>query len=250
MAVPRDGAGWVGQARWAEDHGFAILQVPDTLNTASPFPALAAAAAVTTTLHVRPWVLAAPLRHPAAVVREVAAVQLLSGGRGELGIGIGRPGSEAEAGRLGMPWGSPAERRALVREVVEVVRAAVSPTPPIAITAAGPRMLAEAAEYADRIGLALGPTSTVADLVAVAGVARSARRVPLTLQLSGIGDRTVAWGGGGPRIDAAGAATVLPGDPGAAAALLEERRDRFGVDEVVVPGELAETFLPILARLG
>ena len=93
------------QVRDVEQQGWTSLLIPDTLWTPSPFPALAAAAAVTTTLRLRTWVLAAPLRSPAAVVREASALQLLSDGRFELGIGTGRPDAEREAGLLGVPWG-------------------------------------------------------------------------------------------------------------------------------------------------
>lgn len=249
MAVPRGGNDWTDRARWAEHRGFATLMLPDTLNTASPFPALAAAAAVTTTLRLRPWVLAAPLRHTAAVVRDVAALQQLSDGRFELGIGTGRPGSEAEAQRLGMPWGSAPQRRALLREVVDAVRAEVDPAPSIAITAAGSRMLTEAAQYADRIGLALGPAAGAADLARLARQVRSMRAVALTLQLTGIGDRSVGWPGE-PPANPADAVTVLPDDPGAAAALLEQRREEYGIDEVVVPVDIADAALPIMQRLA
>ena len=99
MAGPAaSGAAWLERARAVEAAGYDLLLLPDTRFTPSPFPALAAAAAVTTRLLVAPWVLAAPLRSPAVVVREAAALQLLSGGRFELAIGTGRPG-RGERGR-------------------------------------------------------------------------------------------------------------------------------------------------------
>ncbi|NUS44097.1 MAG: LLM class flavin-dependent oxidoreductase [Mycobacteriaceae bacterium] len=89
VLTPRSGSEWVGAVQDAQRQGYDTLLLPDTLTTPSPFPALAAAAAVTTTLRLRPNVLAAPLRSPAATAREVAALQLLSDGRFELGIGAG-----------------------------------------------------------------------------------------------------------------------------------------------------------------
>lgn len=74
--------------------------VPDTLRTRSPFSVLAVAAGVTSALRVRTWVILAPLRSPAAVVRESSALQMLSDGRFELGIGSGRPDAERDAARL------------------------------------------------------------------------------------------------------------------------------------------------------
>src|SRR6476469_3869661 len=113
---------WVEQVRMLEDLGYAAVLVPDTLWTVSPFPALAAAAVAAPRIRLRTWVLAAPMRSPAAVVREAKALQQLSDGRFELGIGTGRPGAEDEAARLGMPWGSAPERIAQLETVVTAVR--------------------------------------------------------------------------------------------------------------------------------
>src|SRR3954470_11171166 len=104
------GPAWGELVHGLEAGGWGTLLVPDTLWTASPFPALAAAAAATTRLRLRTWVVAAPLRTPGALVREVSALQLLSGGRFELGVGPGRPEAQAEAQRLGATWGSAVAR--------------------------------------------------------------------------------------------------------------------------------------------
>lgn len=92
-----DAREWSETARRLESSGVSTLLVPDTTGTPSPFIALAAAAAVTTELRVGTWVLAAPFRTPAAVVRETAALQWISAGRFELGIGAGLPFVEAAA---------------------------------------------------------------------------------------------------------------------------------------------------------
>src|SRR4051794_251340 len=124
VMTPRAGGrDWVDRARSAEQ-GWTSLLVPDTLWTASPFPALAAAAACTSELRLRTWVLAAPFRQPPAVVREVSALQLLSDGRFELGIGSGRPDAEREATRLGVAWGSAGDRIRQVEQAVFAVREA------------------------------------------------------------------------------------------------------------------------------
>src|SRR5262245_35521847 len=88
------GAEWAATARRAEGLGYDTLLVPDTLNTFAPFAALAAAAAVTTTLRIGTYVLSAPNRSPGLVAWEAETLQQLSGGRFELGIGGGRPGAE------------------------------------------------------------------------------------------------------------------------------------------------------------
>src|SRR5437763_5113081 len=139
---PASGADWLSTARNVEALGYDTLLLPDTRYTPSPFPALAAAAAATSMLRVGSWVLAAPFRAPAAVVRETAALQLLSGGRFELGIGTGRPDAAREAALLGEAWGSAADRIARLVDVVTAVREQVSPVPPVVVAGAGPRVLA------------------------------------------------------------------------------------------------------------
>ena len=71
LVLTQQGTGkdWADQIRAAEQQGWTSVLVPDTLWTVSPFPALAAAAAVTTDIRLRTWVLAAPLRSPAVVAR-------------------------------------------------------------------------------------------------------------------------------------------------------------------------------------
>ncbi|NMN96936.1 LLM class flavin-dependent oxidoreductase [Antrihabitans stalactiti] len=256
IVVPRTAADWTAAVQRAERQGFSSVLLPDTTFTTSPMPALAAAAAVTSTIKLRPWVLAAPLRHPGATTREVAALQLLSDGRFELGIGAGRPGGELDAAKLGMAWGTPGERRRQVAETVAAVREAVDPMPPVIVAASGPRLLADAVGYADRISLAAQPQATVADLAPLVDNIRSAANadLPIGFQIVGVGDRlpqftASKFGLSAAELRAAGAAGVISGDPAEAVAELTELRDRFGIDEFLVPGELADAFVPVLAQL-
>ncbi|WP_067844978.1 LLM class flavin-dependent oxidoreductase [Nocardia lijiangensis] len=255
IVTPRTGTQWVDAVRAAENQGYRTILLPDTMYAPSPLPMLAAAAAVTGTVRLRPNVLAAPLRHSAALVREVAALQLLSGGRFELGIGAGRPDAAAEAERLGMPWGSARQRREQLLETVAAVHAAVDPAPEIVMAASGPHMLATAAEIADRILLAAPPGATEAKWADMVRIVRdnTDRDVRFTHQLVGIGERLPFWLGKHLGLTAdglrdTGAAALLPEDPTAAADLLEYRREKYGIDELVVPDELASAFAPILRR--
>jgi alkanesulfonate monooxygenase SsuD/methylene tetrahydromethanopterin reductase-like flavin-dependent oxidoreductase (luciferase family) len=256
VSVPTAGGrAWLDQVQAAEQQGWTSLLVPDTLWTPSVFPTLAAAAAVTSNLRLRSWVLAAPLRSPAAVVREVSALQVLSGGRFELGIGTGRPDAEREADLLGVPWGTPAERIGQVLDVVAAVREKVTPAPTVAVTASGPRMLATAARIADRIGLALPPTAGENDLRAAVDRVRSSRQGPigLTLQLSGIAGKLPTWlariGLDPAAMTQSGAIGMLTGDAGAMTDTLQRWRSEFGIDEILVPGELADEFAPVISRM-
>src|SRR4051794_25373765 len=83
------------KARRVEALGYDTLSFPDHLNERiAPIPALVAAAAVTTRLRVATHVLNNDLRHPVLVAREAAAVDLLSDGRLQLGLGAGSIRSE------------------------------------------------------------------------------------------------------------------------------------------------------------
>jgi alkanesulfonate monooxygenase SsuD/methylene tetrahydromethanopterin reductase-like flavin-dependent oxidoreductase (luciferase family) len=256
MQAPGSGASWLETARTAEQQGYHTILMPDTLRTASPFPALAAAAAVTTTLRVRPNVIAAPLRTAAVAVREIAALQQLSDGRFELGIGIGRPDAVHEAEKLGQPGGSASQRRAHLTEIVAAVRAEIDPVPPVMIAASGPRMLAAAGRIADRVLPALYPAATEKELAAMIATVRenADRPVAFTTQLVAIGEQPAPPPGGWQIPPAAelrelGAVGLLPADPAEAVDILEYRRATYGIDEVIVPGALAEAFQPILDRL-
>ena len=262
VSVPGpDARAWLASVQQLEEDGWDALLLPDTLWTPSPFPALAAAAAVTSRLRLRTWVLAAPMRTAAAVVREVSALQQISNGRFELGIGPGRPDAEGEAARLGVPWGSAGQRIGLVERVADAVRQGVHPAPPIVVTAAGDRMLAAAGRVADRIGLAAPPQATAEDLTAMAGRAKdaaarggAARPVGLTQQLLGMNGRLAQWlarsGLDAAALTAAGAVGMPAGDPQDIISTVLERRDRLGIDELVVPAEMAGDFLPVLRGLG
>jgi probable F420-dependent oxidoreductase len=83
---PRD---WTALARTAEASGYSSLMVPDHLGRLATFPALMAAAAVTQHIKLATYVLNQDWRPPAILAQEAASVQVLTGGRLELGIGAG-----------------------------------------------------------------------------------------------------------------------------------------------------------------
>jgi alkanesulfonate monooxygenase SsuD/methylene tetrahydromethanopterin reductase-like flavin-dependent oxidoreductase (luciferase family) len=246
-------ASWVERVRMLEDLGYAAVLVPDTLWTTSPFPALAAAAVAAQRIRLRTWVLAAPMRSPAAVVREATAVQQLSDGRFELGTGTGRPDAASEAERLGVPWPSAPERVAQLEAVVTAVRDQVRPRPPVVMAASGPKALAVAGRVADRVAVALGPQATLAELEAAAGrVRQAAPEVSLTLQAFGVGDRVPEYmqrqGVSGADLAAAGSVVMLPADRGAMADRVRQYAE-LGVDEVVIPSDFALDVAPAIAKV-
>jgi hypothetical protein len=253
------GSAWADDCRRFEALGFTAVLVPDTLNTPSPFPSLAAAAAATSHLRLSPWVLATPMRSVVATVREVSALQLLSDGRLELGLGTGRPGAEDEAAALGVPWGSPAGRIEQLLDVVTAVRGRVAPAPPVTVAARGRRLLTTAARVADAVAMALAPQADEAGAKAVLDVVRAVERpggtpLEVVLQLVGAGGRLVQWIARQTGLDAgslasAGAVAVLGEAEGAMVEGFLERRERLGINRFVVPAELADLLAPVIAGL-
>ncbi|MFI5053661.1 MAG: TIGR03621 family F420-dependent LLM class oxidoreductase, partial [Acidimicrobiia bacterium] len=109
QAHPTSMEQWSALAQRAEAAGFAALCIADHPGaTCSPFVALAAAAAVTTTINLGTSVINAGVRQPLDVASDAATLDLLSGGRVILGLGAGHTPSEWEA--TGMEYPSPSER--------------------------------------------------------------------------------------------------------------------------------------------
>jgi probable F420-dependent oxidoreductase len=117
-----DGAAWAALVRQAEDSGFDVISLPDHLGEQfAPLPALTAAACATTRLRLSMFVLANDMRHPGVLAKEVATLDVLSGGRVELGLGAGW--DEGEYRALGLPFDRPPVRIARLEESVRAIRA-------------------------------------------------------------------------------------------------------------------------------
>ncbi|MFI6923498.1 TIGR03621 family F420-dependent LLM class oxidoreductase [Nonomuraea spiralis] len=172
------GKAWAEKARRLEGAGFDVLLVPDHLvgPRFAPIAALTAAACATTRLRVGTLVFANDFRHPAVLAKEAATLDVLSGGRLELGLGTGwMAGEYAGAGLRLDPPGTRLDR---LREALEVIkglwrggpltydgahyrlagleqqpRPVQRPHPPILLGGGGPRMLRLAAEHADIVNL-------------------------------------------------------------------------------------------------
>jgi probable F420-dependent oxidoreductase len=167
----------VATARRSEDLGYEALLVPDHLGRQlSPIAALSAAAAATSRLRIGSYVFANDFRHPLMLAREAATLDLLSGGRFELGLGAGWRTDDYR--QLGYDYAPPGRRIDRLEEAIVLVkrllagervthagkhyrldRAAVAPRPiqrphpPIIMGGGGPRMLRLAAREADIVGL-------------------------------------------------------------------------------------------------
>jgi probable F420-dependent oxidoreductase len=120
-----DLAGWLDKVRRAEDSGFFSLSVPDHLGPSlpqlAPFVALAAAAPVTTDLRLAITVLDNDFRHPVMVAKEVATLDVLSGGRVDVGLGAGW--LEEDYTKTGIaPWDPAPVRVARLEESIRLVK--------------------------------------------------------------------------------------------------------------------------------
>jgi probable F420-dependent oxidoreductase len=92
----------VDVARRAESAGYATLLFPDHTGMVAPLPAMASAAAVTSTLRLGTQVINIAFRPLGALAQELAAVDIVSAGRVEVGLGAGY--NEQEVRSLGLPF--------------------------------------------------------------------------------------------------------------------------------------------------
>lgn len=177
QAQPTDAADWLDLARRAEAAGFDTLLAADHPGScASPFVALAAAAAVTTTLKLGSYVANAAVREPILLAADVATLDVVSGGRALLGLGAGHTFAEWDAigqvrpdvrGRVDRCIAvAEATTRLLAGEKVTVATPELTtlnarleePRPvqeriPLLIGTANSRLLRWAGEHADIVGL-------------------------------------------------------------------------------------------------
>ncbi len=93
------------------------IPVPADMPMPDPLLSLTYAAAVTKTLRLATGILILPQRHPLYVAKEAATLDVLSGGRFILGIGIGWLEEEFDA--LGIPF---RERAGRTAEMVRAIR--------------------------------------------------------------------------------------------------------------------------------
>jgi alkanesulfonate monooxygenase SsuD/methylene tetrahydromethanopterin reductase-like flavin-dependent oxidoreductase (luciferase family) len=116
-AVRLDAAGYQGV--WAWDHfmGRGDVSVP----VVECWTALSMAAGATSRIGVGSFVLNVTNRHPAVVARMASTLQIASGGRLTLGIGIG--GHPREHAAYGIEFPDPPERVARLEEAIAVIRA-------------------------------------------------------------------------------------------------------------------------------
>jgi probable F420-dependent oxidoreductase len=165
-------------ARKAEAIGCSTFVLPDHLiGQYAPLPVLAMVAAATERLRVGTFVLNVSLRHPAVLAQDLATLDVLSGGRLEIGVGAGWNKPEHDA--IGIPFEPIGVRIARLTEAIAVLKGCFAeepfsfagvhytisdhngvpkptqrPHPPIFLGGGGQRLLTLAGREAQIIGLA------------------------------------------------------------------------------------------------
>ncbi len=285
-ATARSGEEWAEKARRIESMGYATLLMPDGLqDTLAPLPALTAAAMATRTLRVGTYVIANDYRNPVLLAKEAATVDVLSGGRFELGIGAGRLAAAEDNRMLGISFDSGAVRVARLAESLALIKALLSgeaatapgqhyaaakaqvsprpvqqPRPPILVAAGKRKLLELAAREADIIGLGIPPNEPEAGVAERIGWIREAAgsrfdQIELNLNLMAVGQQVPRYvasqmGLSAQMLAQAGAVAALTGTVDEMADALQRRRESLGISYIVVSDELMDGLAPVVERLA
>lgn len=213
MQGPLDGSTWADSAREVEALGYSTLFVPDHFDEGlGPLVGMAMAAAVTTILNVGSLVLDCDFRHPAVLARELASIDLLSGGRLEVGLGAGW--KRLDYDRSGIPMDSPKIRVDRMIEHTRVLKALFAGEtvtfhgehyritdldgtpkphlpggPPIIIAGGGKRVMGFAGAVADIVGVNASIHSGTVDTAAAHDALPTSIDDKLTWLRDGAGER-------------------------------------------------------------
>jgi probable F420-dependent oxidoreductase len=198
LSGANDGRQWTELARKIEDLGYATATMPDHFTgQLAPMPALQALADATTTLRVGALVFDNDYKHPVVLAKELATMDVLSGGRVEIGIGAGWMASDYAAS--GIAYDRPGIRIERFLEAIAVLKGAMAegafsfrgehytitdydglplpvqrPHPPILIGGGGRRVLSIAAREADIVGVNASMAAGAAGPEAISTMTREA----------------------------------------------------------------------------
>jgi probable F420-dependent oxidoreductase len=179
-------AALVDLARRVESLGYSTLSFPDHFDDQlAPIPALQCVADATTELRIGSTVHDNDYKHPVVLAKELATLDVLSGGRLQIGLGAGWMVSDYE--QSGIAYDPPGVRIDRMLEGLAVIRGALGPDrfsfhgdhytvtdydglhkpfqspPPVMIGGGGPRVLRIAAREADIVGVNATLTSGAID---------------------------------------------------------------------------------------
>ena len=274
---------WITTARRVEELGYATLLMPDRLSIGSlaPLTALAVAAQATTSLRIGSYVFCNEYRHPVLLAREAATLDLLSGGRFELGLGAGVGPSEFQ--RIGIPFANAGTRVGHLEETLQVmkqlfteetvnfsgkyytitelkgnIRPVQQPHLPLLVAGAGERMLKLAAREANIIAIGSKITAQGADPTdatmeqKIAWIKEAAGERFADLELSQTIYHMMITDSGTDLSTQAGGPPIpkRPMSTEQAVAHLLEQRDRYGFSYLQVYEGQMENFAPVVARLA
>jgi probable F420-dependent oxidoreductase len=222
---------------------------------------LTAIAAATSTVRLGTYVLNACFYKPALLARDAAAVDRLSDGRLELGLGAGYAREEFEAAEL--PYPSAGARVDYLEHMTTYLKEH-HPTTPILIAGNGDRVLTIAARYADIIGLTGAKVRAADDPLTerVEFVRRAAGDRFDALELNLAITAVPAEGETVPDLSmtrryAAGMSdeeilamhSVLTGSPRDMADTLSEYREKYGITCITVQDNHLDNFAKVIAEL-
>lgn len=112
---------WIDKVRRVEELGYGAVQLPDHLiDQFSPVAALMLAAEASPTIRLSTCVFDNNFRHPALFAKEIATLDVLSGGRVELGLGAGW--QEVEYRQAGIPFDPAGVRVGRYEESIQVLK--------------------------------------------------------------------------------------------------------------------------------
>ena len=279
---------WLDLARKVEDLGYSTLLPTDHFrDQLTPLPAIMAAAGVTKRLRLGTLVLDNDFRHPAVLAKEAATIDLLTGGRLELGLGAGWLKADYE--KAGLSFDAPGVRLARFMEAVEIIKRFLSGEEvtfqgkyyqvdklnafppaeqqpvPILIGGSGTKMLSFAAQQANIVNISNRnwglhfSTNFRSTLEILKGAAGSRYE---QLELNSTAWHVRVTGDVGAAAEELAARMNVPPEAvldspsclvGSAEAIVEQlqaRREQFALSYWVIAGEAVDDFGPIVARLA
>lgn len=253
-------AALIENARRFEDLGYDVFIVPDHLGAIAPFPALAAAAAVTSSIRLGTNVLNAGFYKPALLARDAVDVDVISDGRLELGLGAGYVREEFEAAEL--PYPSAGQRVTHLEHVVGYLREH-HPSIPLLVAGNGDRVLTLAARQAQIVGLTgsdvgKGVEDPLAERVEFVRAAAGQREIELNLTItaspedaSGKPDLSLTrrYAPNATDEELLAMPGVLSGTPRDMADQLRRLRDHYGIPYFTVMFRQADHFAKVIAEL-
>jgi probable F420-dependent oxidoreductase len=295
-------AQWRAEVRRIEDLGFHTVAVSDHFTQGwvmEPVVAMTAAAEATSTLRVMSLVLGNDYRRPVMVHKAMATIDVLSGGRLDIGLGAGWMASDYEA--AGITMDSPGVRVDRLAEALTLLRRLFGdepttfdgkhyrvfeldglpkpvqrPHPPILVGGGSRRVLELAGAMADIVGINAAMRADTASDQAVLDLtadrverklafahagAKAAGRDPdtldyqisvLSLNVTDVADTepwtsSLARGVTDPAL-LADSPAVLHGPAAHCAELLHQWRERFGLNQIHLGGDLRAA-AAVIARM-